>query len=215
MVCTSCGGNIISSCATDDGTCEQCGRDYFAAPRRTFISLGTRSLLFGVHQIFLHPFFVALAWIKLYGFPFHPLIWLSFVVHDWGYWGKTEMDGPSGDLHPYVGARIMGVFGRKWYLFALCHSRFLAKQLNLEPSRLCMADKYAFCMYPMWLYLLLARTSGEVWEYMQGKNGRTQCWTSPSAWHKEVFEFIENYVAQMKHGGPDTITTISEARNQK
>lgn len=176
------------------------------------MKIGTKSLLFGVHQIFLHPFFVALAWIKLYGIPLHPLIWLSFLVHDLGYFGKEEMDGPSGDLHPYLGARIMGLFGEKWYLFSLTHSRFLAKQLNLEPSRLCMADKYAFCMYPRWLYLLLARASGEVWEYMQGKNGRTQVWTSPEDWHKEVYDFLQIYVEKMKNGGKDSITQCDPKR---
>jgi hypothetical protein len=177
------------------------------------MKIGTRSLLFGVHQFALHPFFVAMAWIKLYGFPWHPLIWLSFFIHDVGYWGSEEMDGPSGDLHPYYGACIMGLFGRKWFFFALCHSRFLAKQLNLEPSKLCMADKYAFCMYPRWLYLLLARASGEVWEYMQGKNGRTQAWTSPEDWHKEVFDYIEMYVSKMKNGGPDNLTQIAAQRH--
>lgn len=51
------------------------------------MTMGTKSLLFGVHCFFIHPFTVAIAWTRLYGFPLDPRIWLSFLVHDWGYWG--------------------------------------------------------------------------------------------------------------------------------
>lgn len=70
--------------------------------------IGTKSLLFGVHQIFIHPWFVALAWWKLYGFPYDPRLWVAFIVHDWGYWGCPNMDGPEGEWHPATGAKIMG-----------------------------------------------------------------------------------------------------------
>ena len=68
--------------------------------------IGTKSLLFGAHQFVLHPFFLAIAWRKLYGsFPTDPRIWLAFVVHDWGYWGCPNMDGDEGKLHPWRAAR--------------------------------------------------------------------------------------------------------------
>ncbi len=72
------------------------------------MKVGTKSLLFGVHCWFLHPFFVAAAWTKLYGFPWDPRLWVAFLVHDWGYWGKPNMDGAEGETHVELGAEIMG-----------------------------------------------------------------------------------------------------------
>lgn len=48
---------------------------------------GTKSVLFGAHCFFIHPLFVALAWWKLFGFPWDPRLWVAFFVHDLGYWG--------------------------------------------------------------------------------------------------------------------------------
>ena len=31
--------------------------------------VGTKSVIFGVHAILVHPFFVAYAWSRLFGFP--------------------------------------------------------------------------------------------------------------------------------------------------
>ena len=71
-------------------------------------SIGTRSVLFGAHCFFLHPFFVARAWTHLYGFPWDPRLWIAFFVHDLGYLGKPNIDGPEGEEHPHLGARIIG-----------------------------------------------------------------------------------------------------------
>lgn len=82
--------------------------------------VGTKSVLFGVHAFWLHPFFVAAAWTKLYGFPWDPRLWFAFFLHDLGYLGRPNMDGPEGELHPELGARIMGwlfdwePWGRYW-----------------------------------------------------------------------------------------------------
>lgn len=69
--------------------------------------MGTKSILFGAHCWFIHPWFVAWAWWKLYGFPFDPRLWVAFVVHDWGYWGLDKMDDEMGEGHPIAGAKIM------------------------------------------------------------------------------------------------------------
>lgn len=74
------------------------------------MKVGTKSVLFGAHCFLLHPLFVAIAWIKLYGFPFDPRIWIAFFVHDLGYWGKPNMDGVEGETHVEFGARIMHLF---------------------------------------------------------------------------------------------------------
>jgi hypothetical protein len=80
--------------------------------------VGTKSVLFGAHCFFLHPWFVAAAWWRLYGFPFDPRLWVAFFVHDIGYLCKPNMDGPEGEEHPTVGARIMqSLFDRRPYDF--------------------------------------------------------------------------------------------------
>ena len=52
---------------------------------------GTKSVLFGAHCFFIHPWFVMWAYWKLYGFTLDPRIIVACVVHDWGYVGKSEM----------------------------------------------------------------------------------------------------------------------------
>ena len=47
--------------------------------------VGTKSVLFGVHALWIHPFFVAWAWWKLFGFPWDLKLWFAFLLHDAGY----------------------------------------------------------------------------------------------------------------------------------
>lgn len=128
---------------------------------------GTKSLLFGVHQFIWHPVTVLLAWIWLYKrFPnWRELI--CIVVHDWGYWGKTNMDDEQGENHPYAGAKIAFFLfmDNEYYDLCLFHSRHLSRRLNREPSLLCWADKACIAFEPRWFYLLRARLSGELKEY--------------------------------------------------
>lgn len=159
------------------------------------MKIGTKSVLFGAHAFWLHPWFVAFAWWKLYGFPLDPRLWVAFFVHDIGYWGKPNMDGPEGETHPELGATLMHrlfdtrdqfkvaglfnlVFGngdtwRHWNALTLYHSRFYAKKHGQKPSRLCAADKMATYLTPWWIYLPMVKLTGEIEEYMaiagQGK----------------------------------------------
>lgn len=80
------------------------------------MKIGTKSVLFGAHCFFLHPFFVAIAWTKLYGFPFDPRLWIAFFVHDLGYLGKPNMDGPEGETHVELGAKIMSIFDYRFLI---------------------------------------------------------------------------------------------------
>jgi hypothetical protein len=155
------------------------------------VTVGTRSVLYGAHCFPLHGWFVALAWYRLYGFRririgwtserrephgvaaptyahlLHPALWVAFFVHDLGYLGKPNMDGPEGETHPILGAAIMNrLFGREWGTFTLTHSRYYAKARGLSPSPLCMADKLAIALVPAWLYLPMVRATGEIEEYM-------------------------------------------------
>ena len=131
------------------------------------MKIGTKSLLFGAHQFALHPLFLALAWGKLYGLPLDPRLWVAFVVHDWGYWGKSNMDGDEGQSHPELGGRIMGrLFGQEWGDFTRLHSRYYAKREGRAPSPLCAADKLVLLVTPRWLYLPGVCATGEVDEYL-------------------------------------------------
>lgn len=135
------------------------------------MKVGTKSILFGVHQFAIHPLMVFIAWWTLYGFPWDPRLWVAFVVHDWGYWGKDKMDSPEGETHPLLGARIMmQLFGQAWSDFTILHSRFYAKHLGMSFSRLCVADKLASLITPIPIYVLLSRLTGEMDEYKSGTN---------------------------------------------
>lgn len=186
--------------------------------------MGTRSVLYGAHCFFLHPWFVAWAWWRLYGFPWDPRLWVAFFVHDLGYWGKPNMDGEEGESHPLFGAWVMGLFDRgraanhhvngvrvggRWGLLALLHSRFFAKSLGLQPSRLCWADKLAIALTPTWLYVPMARATGEIYEYMKDYE-----WVNPGAgtfddmyqWHRNVRSYCRKLAHDHADGREDTTT---------
>jgi hypothetical protein len=135
--------------------------------------IGTKSVLFGYHALWLHGWFVMAAWWQIYSFPWDLRLWAAFFLHDIGYFGKPNMDGVEGKQHPFAGALLMHYLfddlaagSTKWMDFCLCHSRSLARTYFKPLSRLCSADKLAFCLYPDWLLKLLYRLSGEGKEYM-------------------------------------------------
>jgi hypothetical protein len=108
--------------------------------------VGTNSVLFGAHCFFIHPFFVAVAWWILYGFPWDLRLRAAFCFHDIGYLRSPNMDGNDGEGHVYLGAEIMGLlFGSYWADFTLRHSRYWAKKHGVTVSKLCYADKLASC----------------------------------------------------------------------
>jgi len=180
--------------------------------------IGTKSILFGAHCFFIHPFIIALAWWKLYGFPFDLRLWIAFFVHDLGYCHKPNMDGPEGELHPYWGAFLMGfLFGKDWFEFTLYHSRFLAKKNDANYSRLCVADKLAIVLTPAWLYLIMTNWTKEIDEYMKMSimkedispenfafmKIRTE---SQKIWYKDVKEYCLKWVNEHKDGRIDMWT---------
>lgn len=130
--------------------------------------VGTKSLLWGGHAFWLHPFILAEAWFRLFGFPWDPRLWACFFLHDAGYIGSPNMDGPEGQDHVLLGARIMrACFGGYWESFCLRHSRYWCRRRGQPPSRLCVADKLAFVITPAWLYLPMTRATGELDEYIE------------------------------------------------
>ncbi len=177
------------------------------------MKIGTKSVLYGAHCFFIHPFAVAAGWTKLYGFPLDPRVWAGFFLHDIGYVGRSDMDGPEGERHPEVGARIMGrMFGNEWYYFTLYHSRYYAKGHGMPVSKLCFADKLAFTLTPRWLYLPMVRATGEINEYIErARTARqTDHWDTnvetEEQWHDKLCEYMTEWVAIHKNGAEDTWT---------
>jgi hypothetical protein len=214
------------------------------------MTVGTKSVLFGAHCFPLHGWFVARAWWILYGFPWNPILWCAFFLHDIGYLGKPNMDGPEGETHPRLGAYLMSVlfdfgyprrrwdhdsyhggwlapvteYGR-WGTFTLTHSRYYAKSLGMQPSRLCVADKLAIALVPAWLYLPMVRATGEIKEYMahaphriQGNTNVTEAEKArltsgaEEEWYAGVQSYCRRWVAEHKDGRADTWT--SDPRNR-
>lgn len=189
------------------------------------MAVGTKSILFGAHQFLIHPWFVALAWWKLYGCPCDPRLWIAFFVHDLGYWGKPNMDGTEGERHVEYGAKLMArLFGSYWGDFCLYHSRFYAKRDGKPFSRLCVADKLAVVLEPWWLYLPRVWLSGELWEYMAlaGGKGDSKYKGEPNSkyvtmqlqagtirgWHYGMTAYLREWVDVHKDGRPDTWTPV-------
>jgi hypothetical protein len=171
------------------------------------MKIGTKSILFGAHCFFIHPVFVAIAWIKLYGFPRDPRYWIAFFVHDLGYWGCSDMDGEEGEMHPEYGALLMHKwFDKKgkvvdigrgqtmltasatdWHDFTVFHSKTYAEKHGKDPSRLYAADKLAMALEPAWLYLPRVILTGEITEYMEVCCER---FDNQKEWHKWTREHL-------------------------
>lgn len=208
------------------------------------MTVGTKSVLYGVHCFLIHPWLIALAWWKLYGFPWDPRLWACFFLHDIGYLGKPNMDGPEGEAHPVLGAflvtclfdrirpvTIVGDGGTmvhlgKWGMFCLLHSRYLAKRLAMQPSRLAVADKLVIAIEPSWLYLPRAIASGEIKDYFEQavkcrpdeavdqetrsalhNIRRGGVMRYPWLWHRGVKAYMRIWVEKHKDGAPDTMTS--------
>lgn len=132
------------------------------------MKIGTKTLLFGNHQVILHPILVLIAWIKLYKRLPNWKELLCIIMHDWGYWGKPNLDSKEGEGHPRWAAELVHDLFREHYYWELCmfHSRFQAKRYyNSKPSKLCLADKYGVALIPVWLWVFLGKLTGETEEY--------------------------------------------------
>lgn len=194
-----------------------------------YMKIGTRSVLYGAHAFWLHGWFVAAAWWKLFGFPTQLWLWVAFFVHDIGYWGKSNMDGEEGEQHPLTGANILYKF--EWYIIkflqhqglsvrmtgrwgneVLYHSRFWAQKNGMNPSDLCWADKYSISLIPWWLYLPMTVATGEVWEYVnKDKHHSDMATTHPSGkwggrtwkdarhWFTDLQSHMRNVVEKRLH----------------
>lgn len=194
------------------------------------MKIGTRSVLYGVHSFWLHPFQIAYAWWTLYGFPWDPRLWFAFFLHDIGYIGKPDMDGEEGEHHVELGAELMSDMfdpreawgdlkgtapgGISWFYFTLLHSRFYAKREGQPPSRLCFADKLVFCQTPWWLYRSLSNWSGEIDEYMklrdpESKYAHIKLYTAnQKEWFDSGVNYTRLWIKEHFHGKQDEWTQV-------
>lgn len=154
--------------------------------------VGTKSVLWGVHAFWFHPIVVWLAWRRVYGR--WPNWWqtVGIICHDsFGYWGKPNMDGPEGVTHVYAGAEIAGkivdIFStqRGWEVRYLClyHSSTFAKLAKHAPSALYLPDKISILVEPKNLYLLRARLSGELREYVLRESVKQNISMTETQWY--------------------------------
>jgi len=153
-----------------------------------------------------------------------PRLWVAFIVHDIGYLGKPNLDGPEGETHPEVGAAIMRrLFGEPWGEFVLTHSRYYAKKLGKDVSPLCFADKWAIILEPSWLYLPRVWVTGELAEFMANarKRAHTQTAADPLSgeeraglavtareWHRATKVYMRRWIAYHRDGRPDQWTRL-------
>ena len=189
------------------------------------MNIGTRSVLYGAHCAIVHHWFLAVAWWRLYGFPWDLRLWAAFWLHDIGYLSKRDMDGNDGETHVELGARIMALFfGESWGAFTAAHSRYWAKRTGRQFSRLCVVDKLAFVLTPAWLYLPMARATGELSEYMlrakERQAGSEHFTTLESArlnsedareWLSGLKSYTRRWIEVHKDGGVDHWTVAASA----
>ena len=158
------------------------------------MQIGTKSLLFGIHQVFVHPYVVRKAWKYLYGKPTWKEM-ICIIIHDWGYWGKPNLDGPEGETHPELGAKIAGMlFGPEYRDLCYGHSRTYSKLKGIPISKLCWADKLSFCFETRKKYLKRARKSGEIIEIYKISitNGLIQEKASLNVWYQNMWAYCKN-----------------------
>ncbi len=137
--------------------------------------VGTKSVLYGAHALYLHPIAVLVAYSRLYAIPGDPRLLLGILTHDVGYWGMDRVEGEGSENHVELGGRIMDrLCGQPWGDHVRRHSRSWCDLHGQRYSRLCVADKLAFVLTPAWLYLPMARASGELAQYMAATDGQTR-----------------------------------------
>jgi hypothetical protein len=138
---------------------------------------GLRSYLFGMHNPFVHVFFVYRACHKIYNKRPGIKETVCILLHDIGYIHQDFLDGPE-DHHPELGAKISGwLFGQEYYNLCIAHSRDYAKKNGIELSKLGYADKYSVLLMPDRLYHHIIYAGGEAQEY--NRTTKTKKWGYP------------------------------------
>jgi hypothetical protein len=192
------------------------------------MKIGTRSLLYGAHQFLIHPVCVAIAWRRLYGT--WPKWWeaICILVHDWGYWGCPNMDGTEGQEHPEKGAWIAGKFivrrmgasvelGHQALMFCRGHSRHFARLHGYDISPLMAADKLGAVLPPWWVYLPMARATGELAEYRAEADRywqETGKGIPGTASDREWYRWLKSYMRKVAVRSVDAAGNVEAAKRQ-
>jgi hypothetical protein len=122
------------------------------------------------------------------------------------------MDGVEGEKHPELAANIaLKLFGKQYHDLCLCHSRHYARNINIEPSRLCWADKLSMICEPWWFYLLRANLSGEIKEYR--KVAANAGFIPLSASNKEWFMWIKSRLIKLGKEQRNSVAFANPERN--
>ena len=110
------------------------------------MKIGTKSLLIGAHWP-PHILMVILAWKWLYGTWPTWREFLAICIHDIGYIGVVEMDGPDGTMHPERGARIADTcLGAEYGALIRGHSKGYAEAVGVPLSKLYGPDKLSHAL---------------------------------------------------------------------
>lgn len=192
--------------------------------------VGTKSVLFGAHAFWFHPYVVWRAFRRLYGR--QPTFWeaVCILAHDLGYWGKPNMDGPEGETHPEGGARLVAWLYKKlhfsrcdwaashWYCWTVYHSRYYAHKHNANPSDLCWADKASIWFEPEWFYLLRVRLSGEQLEFRLNATKCIPLWLPDRCWlhwykNKVIAQVSARTPAKQGHHLDEKCQEIPDTKN--
>lgn len=156
------------------------------------MNLGSKSIIFGVHNFLWHPITVALAWRSWHKRWPKRWEWIAIFCHDLGYWGCNDIDGACGKEHPWAGALVANYFaGHRALDLVLGHSKSFCQLHGLDTTDLYAPDKLCVLFDPPWFYLLRANLTGEIHEYM--RNGPEKVRHSQWAW---IFWYREKVRSQ-------------------
>jgi hypothetical protein len=142
---------------------------------------------------------------------------------------QSQYGRRRGEGHVHLGAKIMGLLvGSYWADFTLRHSRYWAKKHGVTVSKLCYADKLAFVLTPGWLYLLMARATGELAEYMAKSLDRQAGCDAfsetergllesgkPDLWLQGLQNYTRRWVEQHRNGGADNWTVVRGSSSER
>lgn len=109
---------------------------------------GTKSLLIGCHNFFIHPLMVIKAWRWWFGVWPNPWQIICIFIHDIGLAGRQYLsDHTAKKGHWILGANISYIlFGWKGYYFCSGHT----PESNHPRSDLWYADKLSWVIAPLW-----------------------------------------------------------------
>lgn len=156
---------------------------------------GTKTVLFGSHNVLMHSLFIIIAWVLLYKKV--PKFWqlVCIFIHDIGYFGMNHLTADTNENHTELGAKIgYRLFGFKAWLFIVGHSRKDAEKYGVPLSELEAPDDYVWVIMPLWLISLL--------QYLEGSK------INAYLWKQAVIENWKNPDSRV--GGTDLLNSIKK-----